>query len=74
MTQDKEYCSVCGRLLELSDKSEMVVKGLQIEITTTKTTDKNIKKELIEYMKPYSTNKKYSVCFPCWLKSLGVKP
>jgi len=60
-------------------KGEHDLIGLSITVTTVTTILKpeitpEVRRELIRQIFPYHLDKTYNICFPCWLKSLGVKP
>ena len=72
MTQENNKCDVCG-------KSVMVGVTAVIEVATVlKSEDCKDKETIIKllknYLKPYKLDKRYCVCYPCWLKSMGIKP
>ena len=64
-------CDVCGRSLEVGDIPTLV--GLQILVKHDMLSMPQ-GQTMAEAMSPYKVGKEYNVCFPCWLKSLGVKP
>ena len=67
-------CDVCGKSLEYinADGSTCSVQGMNISIQISNGIMKAGEAERIMY--PYEPNRGYIVCYPCWLKSLGIKP
>ena len=67
-------CDVCGKSLEYinADGSTCSVQGMNISIQISDGIMKAGEAERIMY--PYEPNREYIVCYPCWLKSLGIKP
>jgi len=63
-------CDVCGRNLVLPNGVEIV--GTLISLDMQK--DSPFTKECEAMMSPYEPGREYKICFPCMLKSLGVKP
>ena len=63
-------CSVCDR--EFSDSVEFV--GVIINVAPPEGSTKERVEEYKTQMFPYQLNKKYHVCYACWLKSMGIKP
>ncbi len=64
-------CDACGRSMELSSGANVV--GVNIELNW-KDSDEISREEFAEFFSPYEIGKNYNVCFPCWMKSLGIKP
>jgi hypothetical protein len=70
-------CDACGKDFERrEDESlgEYRIIGISIEIGGTNTTTDVDIKYLSRQMGPYELGTTYSVCYECWLRSLGVKP
>ena len=65
-------CDVCGRQLMVVGGKQSLT-GIQILVKDDSYTYEQ-RQALIDAMHPYKAVKEYNVCFPCWLKSLGVKP
>lgn len=62
-------CDVCGRDLTLKSGGTLI--GIEIEVSCL---EEVAYASYTKAMKPYELDKKYRICFPCWLKSLGIKP
>jgi hypothetical protein len=63
-------CDACRKSLEIGNAYQLV--GMKI-VVNDDFADTKTKKALIEAMLPYRC-REYNICFPCLLKSLGVKP
>ena len=63
------YCDVCGNEFP----GDLDTMGVSIGMMT-RHQDPAFNAAVARYMEPYKTNRIYQICFPCWLKSLGVKP
>lgn len=64
-----DNCSACGRSLEVDGMGKFIGVCITLECK-----DEANRAALEHAMQPYSLDTTYSVCFPCWLKSLGIKP
>ena len=64
-------CDVCGKSLTVGNIPELV--GIQI-LVKDESYSYEQRTALIDAMLPYKACKEYNVCFPCWFKSLGIKP
>lgn len=65
-----DNCSVCERPLTVEGFGGKLI-GVCITIECP-AEEHRVAFEKAMY--PYDIDKTYSVCFPCWLLSLGVKP
>jgi len=71
--QDGMRCDACGKNMT-TPNGEVYFCGVQIEVLIDDDMDEPSKQWYDEQMKPYQVNRQYHVCFPCWLRSLGVRP
>jgi len=65
-------CNVCRRDLSLGE-GKPYLNGLSLRVDTDGVSEEG-DEALEEMVKPYSVNKEYNVCYPCWLRSLGIPP
>lgn len=70
---NRPECDACGRYLRQAN-GETVLIGMQISVIVDEKLDDETKGWYTDQMYPYEVNREYSICFPCWLKSLGIKP
>lgn len=70
MATNEKKCDACGRLLTVQSTGTSLI-GMQIEIRSMVS---SVGTELKKLVAPYEINRQYNVCFPCLLKSLGIKP
>ena len=66
------YCASCGKNT-VSDNGKESVCVVDAELQLSITDDK-IKAFYQKQLGAYSLNKKYVVCWECWLSSMGCKP
>ena len=66
-------CDACGKNMTMPDGGMSII-GVQINIGTSEAMDESSLQWLIEQMAPFEVNRNYAICFPCWLRSLGVCP
>jgi hypothetical protein len=64
-----QQCSVCNKTFP--EINPFV--GVTIEIKPTTFSDE-VLQSYKEQLAPYEVGKKYLICYPCWLNSMGVKP
>ena len=68
--KEPKYCNKCGKNMVSEDGKESL-EGLQIKISAESAENEQF---FIDQMYPYKLDKIYSICFPCWLDSFGIKP
>ena len=69
-------CNACGRVISCTDKNGVTtnlwaVMGVK---TVGQGMSAELRKFTKEAMRPYKVNKEYYICWPCALKTFGVKP
>jgi hypothetical protein len=57
------FCGACGKSMQ-DPKTDMNVIGMSFKLPYVSPT----------LLDPYKPEVIYSICFPCWMKSLGIKP
>lgn len=66
-------CDACGKDMTMPNK-EVTLIGIQVEVLTNETVGKPLCQWYAEQVAPFELNRRYAVCFACWLRSLGVRP
>lgn len=66
-------CDACGRNMAMPG-SEASLIGIQMEVIVLETEDEPTRQWYVKQIAPLEVNRKYRICFPCWLRSLGVRP
>ena len=65
-------CNSCGKNMTTPDEETSFI-GVKIEVILDDCLDEATKEWYIKQMKPFQVNRQYHVCFPCWLRGLGVQ-
>lgn len=65
-------CAVCGKDMTQPNGGRTV--GIELWVETTGETSPAMRKHLQEQLGPYDLDRRYSICWECWMRSLGVKP
>lgn len=66
-------CDVCGKDMTVLGR-EVGLVGVQIKVIIEEPMDEATRQWYAEQMAPFELGRKYCICFPCWLLSLGVRP
>jgi hypothetical protein len=68
----RNTCSACGKSLIYQVTGESCC-GVQIEINVYGNVRDSMRRRIQHNLGPYKMGT-YSICYECWLRSLGVKP
>lgn len=66
-------CDVCGKDMTMPNKETTLI-GIQIRLVVGETADESTRRWYAEQIAPFELDRNYCICFPCWLRSLGVCP
>lgn len=66
-------CDACGKNMTMSNKETTLV-GIQIRLVAGEAADESTRRWYAEQIAPFELNREYTICFPCWPHSLGVRP
>ena len=66
LAEDKVSCAVCDR--------EFTPAYSVIGVSAWVSAGPEHAEEIDAQIAPYKRDKKYNICYPCWLGALGVKP